>query len=114
MRIIFIKLASEFTAPCVLVVGAMMIAAWGLLAPVGILMAIFYKVVWPSGEWFYVSHNRRSLLRNTRMYGGLTGLRVINMRRAMEPQDIVFRGSQSFYLSVCLSVYSESAHLTAI
>ncbi len=46
----------EFTLLYV-VVGAMMIAAWGLLAPVGILMAIFYKVVWPSGEWFYVSHD---------------------------------------------------------
>ena len=29
--------------------------AWGLLAPVGIFIAMFYKVVWPNGEWFYVS-----------------------------------------------------------
>ncbi len=33
-----------------------MTVAWGLLAPVGILLALFYKVVWPNGQWFYVSH----------------------------------------------------------
>lgn len=27
--------------------------AWGLLAPVGIMLALFYKVVWPTGQWFY-------------------------------------------------------------
>lgn len=29
--------------------------AWGLLIPVGIILALFYKVVWPNGHWFYVS-----------------------------------------------------------
>ena len=32
-----------------------MLLAWGLLAPVGITLALFYKVVWPNGEWLYVS-----------------------------------------------------------
>ena len=35
--------------------GSMMTIAWALFAPVGILLALFYKVVWPNGEWFYVS-----------------------------------------------------------
>jgi len=35
--------------------GAIMMLAWGLFAPVGIILVIFYKVVWPNGEWFYVS-----------------------------------------------------------
>ena len=34
--------------------GCIMCVAWGLLAPVGILIAMFYKVIWPNGEWFYV------------------------------------------------------------
>ena len=34
-----------------------MTVAWGLLAPAGILLALFYKVVWPNGEWFYVSQS---------------------------------------------------------
>ena len=34
-----------------------MCVAWGLLAPIGILIAMFYKVIWPNGEWFYVSKN---------------------------------------------------------
>lgn len=29
--------------------------AWGVLIPVGIILALFYKVVWPNGHWFYVS-----------------------------------------------------------
>lgn len=32
-----------------------MIAAWGIFAPIGILLALYYKVVWPNGEWLYVS-----------------------------------------------------------
>lgn len=32
-----------------------MVFAWGLLAPVGIMLPLFYKVVWPDGQWFYVS-----------------------------------------------------------
>lgn len=32
-----------------------MTVAWGVLVPIGILLALFYKVVWPEGEWFYVS-----------------------------------------------------------
>lgn len=35
--------------------GSIMALAWGLFAPVGIMLALFYKVVWPNGEWFYVS-----------------------------------------------------------
>ena len=41
--------------PLCFCVGCVMCLAWGLLAPVGILIALFYKVVWPNGEWFYVS-----------------------------------------------------------
>lgn len=36
-----------------------MCVAWGLLAPVGILIALFYKVIWPDGEWFYVRYDQR-------------------------------------------------------
>ena len=32
-----------------------MSVAWGVLFPVGILIALFYRVVWPNGHWFYVS-----------------------------------------------------------
>ena len=32
-----------------------MVFAWGALAPVAIFLALFYKIVWPNGEWFYVS-----------------------------------------------------------
>lgn len=31
-----------------------MVFAWGLLAPLGIMLALYYKVVWPNGQWFYV------------------------------------------------------------
>ena len=41
-----------------------MIIAWGLFAPVGILLALFYKVVWPNGEWFYVSAVVQNLLKS--------------------------------------------------
>lgn len=37
-----------------LYVASLMTLAWGLVAPVGIILAMFYKVVWPNGEWFYV------------------------------------------------------------
>ena len=37
--------------------GCIMCVAWGLLAPVGILIAMFYKVIWPNGEWFYVRYD---------------------------------------------------------
>lgn len=37
-----------------------MCVAWGLLAPVGILIAMFYKVIWPNGEWFYVREETSS------------------------------------------------------
>ena len=43
-----------------LYVASLMTLAWGLVAPVGIILAMFYKVVWPNGEWFYV---RSSLKR---------------------------------------------------
>lgn len=35
--------------------GALMSFAWGVLAPTGIFLALFYKIVWPNGQWFYVS-----------------------------------------------------------
>lgn len=34
--------------------GALMSFAWGVLAPTGIFLALFYKIVWPDGQWFYV------------------------------------------------------------
>lgn len=40
-----------------LIAGCVMCFAWGLLAPIGILIALFYKVIWPNGEWFYVNDN---------------------------------------------------------
>lgn len=35
--------------------ASFMTLAWGLVAPVGIILAMFYKVILPNGEWFYVS-----------------------------------------------------------
>lgn len=35
--------------------GSVMLFAWGVLAPVGIMLALFFKIVWPNGQWFYVS-----------------------------------------------------------
>ena len=32
-----------------------MITTWGILAPVGIMLALYYKVMWPNGGWLYVS-----------------------------------------------------------
>ena len=34
-----------------------MVFAWGVLAPTGIMLALFYKIVWPNGQWFYVSQS---------------------------------------------------------
>jgi hypothetical protein len=34
--------------------GSLMAFAWGVLVPVGIILALFYKVVWPKGHWFYI------------------------------------------------------------
>ena len=31
--------------------------AWGVLIPMGMILALFYKVVWPRGHWFYVRFN---------------------------------------------------------
>ncbi len=36
------------------VLGSFMVFAWGAVAPVGLMLSLFYKVVWPGGEWFYV------------------------------------------------------------
>ena len=42
--------------------GSLMAFAWGALIPVGIIIALFYKVVWPNGHWFYVSPDSANLL----------------------------------------------------
>jgi hypothetical protein len=34
--------------------GSLMSIAWGVLIPIGIILALFYKVVWPNGHWFYI------------------------------------------------------------
>ena len=41
--------------------GSLMALAWGVLIPVGIILALFYKVVWPNGQWFYVSQTSQSV-----------------------------------------------------
>jgi len=41
--------------------ASFMTLAWGLVAPVGIILAMFYKVILPNGEWFYVSVRRVSM-----------------------------------------------------
>jgi hypothetical protein len=34
--------------------GSLMAVAWGVLIPAGIILALFYRVVWPNGHWFYI------------------------------------------------------------
>lgn len=45
--------------------GSMMSFAWGVLAPIGIMLALYYKIVWPNGQWFYV---RKSNAYNIHAY----------------------------------------------
>jgi hypothetical protein len=35
--------------------GILMTFAWIATAPTGIVLARYFKVVWPTGKWFHVS-----------------------------------------------------------
>ena len=54
---VFLLYVKEYS---VVYAGSLMSIAWGVLIPIGIILALFYKVVWPNGHWFYVSQYRDS------------------------------------------------------